>query len=110
MKEQDKGIKDPLVPYFHEIFPYFSFRSCNSEKDVGIGLISRNTISGQNGEELNERRKKRPLTRPQPFAVFGLVIYHDRQPTIKLMNIPVKTIINAWKQATDKHRNRERKK
>ncbi|CEK08999.1 conserved hypothetical protein [Escherichia coli O26:H11] len=33
-------------------------------KDVGIGLISRNTISGQNecmsksGEELNEGRKK----------------------------------------------------
>ncbi|HGG2577256.1 TPA: hypothetical protein ACJFTY_004719, partial [Escherichia coli] len=23
LKEQDKGIKDPLVPYFHEIFPYF---------------------------------------------------------------------------------------
>lgn len=23
LMEQDKGIKDPLVPYFHEIFPYF---------------------------------------------------------------------------------------
>jgi len=23
LKEQDKGIKDSLVPYFHEIFPYF---------------------------------------------------------------------------------------
>lgn len=23
LKEEEKGIKDPLVPYFHEIFPYF---------------------------------------------------------------------------------------
>ena len=59
LKEQDKGIKDPLVPYFHEIFPYFLLdRATAKRRPVGIGLISRNTISGQNGEELNERRKK----------------------------------------------------
>lgn len=23
LKEQEKGIKDPLAPYFHEVFPYF---------------------------------------------------------------------------------------
>ncbi len=58
LKEQDKGIKDPLVPYFHEIFPYFLLDRATAKRRR-IGLISRNTISGQNGEELNGECSKR---------------------------------------------------
>lgn len=32
MKEEEQGIKDPLVPYFHEIFPYFLLDCSRAKK------------------------------------------------------------------------------